>query len=80
MVSNLEFVSGEDGNSEVEINRLKSNLQGVEDAWLARRSELENSIRETSGRLSDSRNILEDLKDNFAGRFSEAQPALQVLD
>lgn len=80
VVSNLEFVSGEDGNSEVEINRLKSNLQGVEDAWLARRSELENSIRETSGRLSDSRNILEDLKDNFAGRFSEAQPALQVLD
>ena len=57
VVSNLEFVSGEDGNSEVEINRLKSNLQGVEDAWLARRSELENSIRETSGRLSDSQNI-----------------------
>ena len=34
----------------------------------------------TSSRLSDSQNILNDLNDNFAGRFSEAQPALQVLN
>ncbi len=80
IVSNLESISGQGGNSQVEVNRLKSNLQGVEDAWATRSNELKKSIRETSGRLSDSQNILEDLKDNFAGRFSEVQPALQVLE
>ena len=76
---NLDSALEQDGNAETEVNRLKSNLKGVEDAWAARRNELQKSISETSSRLSDSQNILDDLNDNFAGRFSEAQPALQVL-
>jgi chromosome segregation ATPase len=80
ILSNLETASKQDENAITEVNRLKSNLKGVEDALSARRNELQKSIRETSSRLSDSQNILEDLKDNFAGRFSEAQPALQVLN
>lgn len=79
ILSNLATASEQDGNAKTEVNRLKSNLKGVEDAWAARRSELQKSISETSSRLSDSQNILDDLNDNFAGRFSEAQPALQVL-
>ena len=80
IVSNLDAVSENDSNAKVEVNRLKSNLRGVEDAWAARRGELRKSIGDTSSRLSDSQNILNDLNDNFAGRFSEAQPALQVLN
>ena len=79
ILSNLATASEQDGNAKIEVNRLKSNLKGVEDAWAARRNELQKSISETSSRLSDSQNILDDLNDNFAGRFSEAQPALQVL-
>ena len=75
-LSNLETASKQDGNAETEVNRFKSNLKGVEDAWAARRNELQKSISETSSRLSDSQNILDDLNDNFAGRFTEAQPAL----
>lgn len=79
ILSNLATASEQDGNAKTEVNRLKSNLKGVEDAWAARRNELQKSISETTSRLSDSQNILDDLNDNFAGRFSEAQPALQVL-
>ena len=66
ILSNLETATEQDGNAKTEVNRLKSNLRGVEDAWAARSNELKNSIRETSNRMSDSQNILDDLKDNFA--------------
>ena len=80
VASNLNSISARESNADVEVNRLRSNLQGVEDAWSARRGELQKSIGDTSSRLSDSQNILDDLNDNFAGRFPEAQPALQVLN
>mgnify|MGYP001280795003 FL=1 len=80
VLSNLESVSNQDANAQVEVDRLKSNLQGVEDAWGVRKNELSVSIRETSKRVADSQNILADLKENFAGRITEAQPALEVLN
>ena len=45
---NLDSALEQDGNAETEVNRLKSNLKGVEDAWAARRNELKKSISETS--------------------------------
>lgn len=80
VLSNLESVSNQDANAQVEVDRLKSNLQGVEDAWGVRKNELSGSIRETAKRVADSQNILADLKENFAGRITEAQPALEVLN
>ena len=51
----------------------------MEDAWAARKGELTNSIQNTNKRLLESKAILNDLKDEFAGRLGEAQIPLQVL-
>ena len=79
VLSNLEAASNQGTNSDVEVERLKSNLNGVEDAWAARKGELTNSIQNTNKRLLESKAILNDLKDEFAGRLGEAQIPLQVL-
>ena len=79
VLSNLEAASNQGTNSDVEVERLKSNLNGVEDAWVARKGELTNSIQNTNKRLLESKAILNDLKDEFAGRLGEAQIPLQVL-
>ena len=51
----------------------------VEDAWRARLSEITKGLSITEGRLLESEKIFIDLKENFAGRIDEAQPALEVL-
>ena len=79
ILSNLDSVSNQDSNAKIEVDRLRSNLKGVEDAWVGRREELSKSIVATTKRVEDSQSILTDLSDNFAGRYEEAQPALLVL-
>ena len=41
---NLDSASEQDGNAETEVNRLKSNLKGVEDAWAAIGNELRSRL------------------------------------
>lgn len=79
VLSNLDSVSEQDQGAKIEVNRLKANLKGVDDAWGVRKQELSKSISTTATRINDSQSILTDLSDNFAGRYSEAEPALLVL-
>ena len=76
---NLSQVSQNLGEGSPEIARINANLLAVEDAWRARLSEITKGISITEGRLLESEKIFIDLKENFAGRIDEAQPALEVL-
>lgn len=75
----LSQVSQNLGEANPDIARINANLLAVEDAWRARLSEITKSLSITEGRLLESEKIFLDLKDNFAGRMEEAQPALEVL-
>ena len=76
---NLSQVSQNLGEGSPGIARINANLLAVEDAWRARLSEITKGLSITEGRLLESEKIFIDLKENFAGRIDEAQPALEVL-
>ena len=76
---NLSQVSQSLGEGSPGIARINANLLAVEDAWRARLSEITKGLSITEGRLLESEKIFIDLKENFAGRIDEAQPALEVL-
>ena len=54
-------------------------MEKTDETWQTRTAEIKQGINSVEARLNESKLILEDLNDNFAGRIEEAVPALNVL-
>ena len=76
---NLDQLISVHGNSDPQVTELQAKFGGVDEKWISRSKEVGLQLNSVSDRLGEAKLILNDLKENFAGRMDEAVPALNVL-
>ncbi|MBT3667345.1 MAG: hypothetical protein HN548_07680, partial [Opitutae bacterium] len=78
-IGNLNQLFSTNGKNDSNALSIKEMIDQADQTWESRSSEISQGVTSIDSRLSEANLILNDLKENFAGRLDEAAPALNVL-
>ncbi len=78
-IGNLDQLVSVYGKEDSNALSIQEMINQADQTWKSRSSEIKQGVSSVGSRLSEANLILDDLRENFAGRLDEASPALNVL-